>query len=139
MLSSRIQISDVTCLAWREVGIVWVAALIRRVNWVVGIVAVGWVIRIVGIVWIWWIIWIIWEVGIWWVVRIIGIVGIWWVIWIVGVVWIGWIIRVVGKSYPVIPLILVPCLVLLGIPPLPDDTGVPHDLFKCHMQSLKVT
>ena len=115
-----------TCLAWREVGIVWVAALIRRVIWVVGIVAVGWVIRI-GIVWIWW------------VVRIVGIVGVWWIIWVVGVVWIGWIVRVVGKSYPVIPLILVPWLVLLGIPPFPDDAGVPHDLFRCHVQSLKVT
>ena len=135
-LSQGFQLSDVTCLAWREVGIVWVAALIRRVVWVVGIVAIRWVIWIIGVVGIWWVVGI---VEVWWVIWIVGIVGVWWIIWIVGVVWVGWIIRVVGKSYPVVPLILVPRLVVLGISPFPDDARVPHDLFRYHVQSLKVT
>ena len=110
-----------TCLVWREVGIVWIAALIRRVIWVVGKIAIWWV------VWIWWIIGIIWIVWIWWVIRI---VGIWWVIWIIRIVGIWWKIRVAGKSYPIVSLILVPRLVLLSIPPSSHDARVPHDLFR---------
>ena len=101
-----------TCLVWREVGIVGIAALIRRVIWVVGKIAIRWV------VWIWWII------------GIIRIVWIWWVIWIIRIVGIWWKIRVVGKSYPIVSLILVPRLVLLGIPLSSHDARVPHDLFR---------
>ena len=113
-----------TCLVWREVGIVGIAALIRRVIWVVGKIAIRWV------VWIWWIIGIIRIVWIWWVIWIIRIVGIWWVIWIIRIVGIWWKIRVVGKSYPIVSLILVPRLVLLGIPLSSHDARVPHDLFR---------
>ena len=129
-----------TCLVWREVRIVGIAALIRRVIrvvweiairwviWIIWVVWIGWVIGIIRIVGIWWIIWIIWIVGIWWVIRIIRIVGIWWVIWVIRIVGIWWIIWVVGKSYPVVSLVLVPRLVLLSIPLSSHDARVPHDL-----------
>ena len=139
----------VTCLVWREVRIVWVAALIRRVIrvvgdivvwWVVWIVWVWWIIRIIWIIWIWWIIWIVW---VWWIIGIIWKVGNRWIVWIVWIIrvvgkfGIGWIIRVVGKSYPIVSLVLAPRLVLLSIPPFPHNPRVPHDLFRCPINTAK--